>query len=192
MPQYLAFAPPHNLPMTSLRLPTAPHMAHASSKPRQTPQRPATASHAPQSALSRHWTDSLTRMRSRQRSDDGLSLSRDGPFCVHCSQVWYYYFQDPATAKRRAAESITIDHHKATNLRENELHGQPQVGKESPRTHTHSPPYSSTHAPGQNLSSHTSSLEQRDRSVTIYHSYDPPIRPTSTSPYGPLVAYSYG
>ena len=40
--------------MTSLRLPTAPHMAHASSKPRQTPQRPATAPHEPQSALSRH------------------------------------------------------------------------------------------------------------------------------------------
>ena len=94
--------------------------------------------------------------------------------------------------KRRAAEYITIDHQKATNLRENEAHGQPQVGKESPRTHIHSPPYSSTHAPGQNLSPHTSSLAQRDRSVTIYHSYDPPIRPTSTSPYGPLVAYSYG
>ena len=40
--------------MTSLRLPTAPHMAHASSKPRQMPQRPATAPHEPQSALSRH------------------------------------------------------------------------------------------------------------------------------------------
>jgi hypothetical protein len=48
-------------------------------------------------------------MRSRQRSDDGLSLSRDGPFCVHCSQVWYYYFQDPATAKRRAAGFIHTD-----------------------------------------------------------------------------------
>ena len=40
--------------MTSLHLPTAPHMAHASFTPRQTPQRPATAPHEPQSALSRH------------------------------------------------------------------------------------------------------------------------------------------
>ena len=57
-------------------------------------------------------------------------MPRDTPIHAHCSQVPYNYTQEPASAKRRAAGSISIDLLGLLNSTKNGRHKATEVSEE--------------------------------------------------------------